>query len=1287
MPPRKHKGKGEGEATAAPRKKTKHQETGVAVVLNVALTGAQTGQMVQGLPGHASGVLLEVTQGAVPAVAVLAAAHTEDALVAAYQRAYGLSTATATLQVRARVLTPVDTENHFPMGSGCPHSGGVHSVWGDKTHTVCACVPAARFRILQPGAWSALAEEHGTTATLMQWVLEGTEVTWRAILQLFGNRTLMLRCVLFAVVPGPREMMEATAGSWLAVWPTTTLRRTYVQDTAPVFNLTVPQSAPGPRDNTAAGAYALLYAACPDIQPDDAQRAYRVLAEFTPGALKSAMQKIVRLSAQTLRMPDGHLVPAAVVAALAGTLLLLHPGGFVPELQLMTRGYTAALKRTAVICVEDSWVGTSADMAVLLGIALVAQTVPQYIPDDTTCHRCIRLLYDATDSRQLLAWRQVPMYPGITVDVLVVPPAVQAQWHRAAQLLHQLKSFPGDLAMVDRVAHLARTTGQVPVWHWDGRDRLTVTDVVHVWDQHVQRGIAHVLASAAPTFAARFRELFDETTGQNPRWRSLAGFAARPAVQAARFAQHIVMRLVVPALFPRVPLPEVQRAQTVVQQVPMGVLAAAVGPVPVTVKLAGRAKRDLLVVLGTVDPEAEIVMLAPSRAPVDSYFDWGDSADPTEVAAANAERDAARAQVRAKTFAVRSPLLPTGHYARFQHGHWTWQAQPWRTVVAHGLVQVVPQHAPPDWLEDPAVVGREAAMMDAVQCVGTGWVVEAARHVATLCTRVSVAVVLRAHAVLRQQFERVHLPVPALDGSVGSDQLQAYPGDWEVWRFLVLLSRLVPGALRPDVPPRFTVPRAALLVVVLPWLWAATLETVTVPPGPVFVSVADPVPDAVLFLNALTRTPLTGWHASSVWRAADETAARVLRPHQREACTQLQARAARGLHGHFLVMGTGHGKTYTALAYILHRVLHTPVGRTLRHVLWITPPGGKIDVGTTSSSYQLINNLIDELYDPDEALIPVPVRFIDKHAPHLEPFTVSVVHYDYLRDPVLMAQLLAVVTVSFIVFDEVDELYSPGTQRTSNALRLAALCPEFIAQTATPVPGRGKIDALAQWLSYTEDYPVTPRNYLVAACNMVAVRILLPVRQQRETWVVPVTIMAQQAFQAYRQTRDWRTLFTVVRTATNPALAARGIHWARQDRQQVPTGGCFVVCEGQDHVLELQDLVQRLAPDLRVGGLADLADPAVAVVCVSKRDCRGYNTGVRLGAMVRQPYPGTTSQRKQMDGRIHRLTQERPVVVYDTVYMDHTLMALLYERQMRDDTVNYSLEALAMEFDSSVMEI
>jgi hypothetical protein len=53
--------------------------------------------------------------------------------------------------------------------------------------------------------------------------------------------------------------------------------------------------------------------------------------------------------------------------------------------------------------------------------------------------------------------------------------------------------------------------------------------------------------------------------------------------------------------------------------------------------------------------------------------------------------------------------------------------------------------------------------------------------------------------------------------------LAAYEGDWWVYRFLVLVSRVMPVALRPSMPPNFQVLNPILLRILEKWIMEGKL--------------------------------------------------------------------------------------------------------------------------------------------------------------------------------------------------------------------------------------------------------------------------------------------------------------------------------------------------------------------------------------------------------------------------------------------------------------------------------
>eukprot|EP00041_Stephanoeca_diplocostata_P031833 m.1002282 g.1002282 ORF g.1002282 m.1002282 type:complete len:1307 (+) comp24035_c0_seq5:70-3990(+) len=1260
-------------------------------ILTVALTGASQGDLLHGVVREGSsasndsaGVILQVVSGRIEASHVVSYPLDEDDLVRAYMRDYRLSREVAVQKVRSRHMSAPEQENAHPMGSSCPTTKGIHYVYGDKSEQTCTCPNLATFRIIEPGIWVDIADTFGNKDQLMEYVLGDTEVNWRQILSLFGNKTLMLRSRLFAVVAGPRVVVRPSESALRCALRKVGDAVTYdvSGDPAHPLEVTVDKGEVSPEPNTKARAIELVSLACPGADESILPLIYDTLRPLTNGALKSAMQKAVRFGARFVQLgPDGPKVPASDYAAMTCCMLALNPGGFVPQIQQMVRGVVSAFKRTVVILIEDAYAGSPRQLQGLFGTALVCQRNPSFHPCTSSILLCIRLLWQAAQSDTLLDWRPHvdgharQSYGGrqlpATVKAEVIPSNAKyvKYFRNLTFLLQQLRSFAGDIAMIATVAKLAKRQTGLPVLRCLTRPALMPD--CHLMDQHTQPGMGHVVLNPAlNTFAERFTMLFGKVTGMNPRKDAVDGFEERKEVQTARFAQRVFMRFVTSAARTALPVASERNEQHAIDP---GTLAAGVGPVETSVKLPRRKRINLLVVLPTHWPKdtpsqpEEVVMLQPSRAKVDDYLEWGNKEDADELAQSDRERQAARQLVRDRTLAVRSPLLPRGN-ATFVHGCWHFQGRPWIEWMADGVLVKVSIHPPPaHWPAVPPTVllHDNQVLSEALSVTGTGMCEDARARILTLCDGLPQALVARTHGLLRQRYEHFSMPVPARDGGLGADQLQAYAGDWDAWRLLVLFSRLVPGALRPALPPRFDVPNAVLLSMVTSWMSSRR---------------------EVMPMAEHTQSP---WAARPAWAEGYATAIQTLRVHQRDAVERMKQRHLRGAPGHYLVMDTGHGKTYTAVTYAMWRLLHTALGHQVRRIIWVTPPGSKLDKSGKAGdprNFQLIRSLMDE-FQTNEALIPLPVSFVDKTAATVEAmfpeFTICVVHHDHLRS--MPDKLVSVANSSFMIFDEGDNFYGIS-QRTSMALRVARLSPDFIIQTATPVPGSGNLDRLAEWLGLTEEYPVTRRNYLVAACNMVSLKISLGITSHYLVHEVERTPAAEQAFRRYTADKDWNKLFHRLQRETNQAFCERAHYHAVRDRKETPRGGCFVVCEGDRHVQQMLELFRELYRDVRCGDASDMANPAVAVVFVTSTNCRGYNSGVRMGVQIRQPYPGSAASRQQMEGRIRRMNQRREQVTYEVVYMQHTLMHLLHTRQQRDDNVNHSLEQLAEEYDRTAIE-
>jgi hypothetical protein len=95
------------------------------VRLTVALTGARQGDTLQGLEGEkdSEGVVLEVVEGQIPAIAAICSQVEPEDLLKAYEKTFSVSRALAENMIRDRVVSDPSTDNARALGSGVKGAG------------------------------------------------------------------------------------------------------------------------------------------------------------------------------------------------------------------------------------------------------------------------------------------------------------------------------------------------------------------------------------------------------------------------------------------------------------------------------------------------------------------------------------------------------------------------------------------------------------------------------------------------------------------------------------------------------------------------------------------------------------------------------------------------------------------------------------------------------------------------------------------------------------------------------------------------------------------------------------------------------------------------------------------------------------------------------------------------------------------------------------------------------------------------------------------------------------
>lgn len=689
----------------------------------------------------------------------------------------------------------------------------------------------------------------------------------------------------------------------------------------------------------------------------EAKTARRWAERLTDSGLKSAIQKCIRFAPTRVEWSDGPEgargpIDAEVFVVIFTVYLWHSSGSFNPSIQKHIRGLVAALKRLCIVNIEDSYGIPPSQMLELCGVALVANMTPAYVPSVAVLVQLLRATIVILRSDRIIHWRTEADMRGFragydvsefTTSPLALSDSEQATAIDVSMIIHDLKSFKGDLEMVRKVTrgratldviHRARTSTRAP--------ELTM-GFEHMIDQHCYLGIGHLLPSGfdrsrEETFAGRFTTLFECVTGQNPRWANTDDIERRPTVKMARNAQRAALRQLKYTAI-RVLRPTGDRVHRIPVRPASGMLSAALGAgrqCIVTVQEDER-KTQLRVILGIAVPADEKVMRPPTRDSRDLY-DFSERVRQDAVATL-------RGQSQSR------PLRGTCPVMGAVESEYEAALGDWVVWNANGVGPLGSKRYTMDSLvsgSDPlTIAGREFAPVRLAETPATAselldsdtflrecmnhrtdeGVFGEARNGRALLGRVfgllTASVRQALLGALRSAYEYVRLPVPSLKGTQQADEDRAYPHDWTVYRMLLLVSRCFPGSLVSDVGERSKVPllrvtNANLVRFVREFLDGSQARA--------------SAPSASLW-HRLNGVDLQAILKENI---------KMMRPHQTEIFEAARQREANGAHGHFVIMPTGTGKSITAVTKVLDRILNDPrVGSHTESVLWTVPKGQK----------------------------------------------------------------------------------------------------------------------------------------------------------------------------------------------------------------------------------------------------------------------------------------------------------------------------------------------------------
>lgn len=1108
--------------------------------------------------------------------------------------------------------------------------------------------------------------------------LVGKQVTWKDLLPLFGKNTLVLRKQLFYRQPQGSPLQPHTPVIDLRtglVHPHVQLQTVIQRGEFTLHRLPddVVMAVPAHGSQVArVQTWEHARKLCADMI-GNATLSDRIASQIEKldgdGILRSLLQKCIRYHARYVALDvtndtdsrEPFYAPTWCVAVVSAARLAVSAGSLSPNIGKFVRGLTSVCKRLGIILVEDAFVSDVLPSK-WFAVALVASHSLDWFPTDTLFLELLDTVRLAVESNQAV---DSSLWEGVTVRHRVKGLSVdQHPLSNAAHLLSILRSFDGDEIMLEQVAHVAERLQlekgrgmsiTLPMVTCLEEGRPNDMPIYHAVDQHCMPGVAHVWNSSHySTFAERFHRLFHQCTGLNPRrhhgsaWQSSQVWISEHHI---RQVQRVcwILRFRKPPVWQEVPSNTgtgvgtatshelVYKVQT---PLPTGALAAAVGT-----QLRTIDRKHCAVVLGLREPEKEVIIRIPSR----------DNKDDQLIVELNQQqRDKVIQGVRddfASTPRV-SKMPPfhllsdngrsTGAKITFcaREAKWCVNGIPWADFRAQF------QHTVPLLWRDPAVRRRPDVMflydiwdaenlglLSAVQYRAV--VPNAMAQLTQLLrrdTRNTPRVIGRALQLMSNEVSTISLPTPDLKGKKCSDQLPAEDFDDDVYWLFMRICVLFPCALQPSTPPRFRIVD-----------------------GLVLKDVENHLREYIQQFN--------GDQQRDAWTELTAPAAD-LQPmqHQLDALQDMiqnDRYSTSKRRGQFIFSPTGAGKSMMAAMYLHHL---KQKGELPPFVLWtITHNMAK---GKQMTHFrQLLRKH------------GMPVNEIRSAAEFmgLRRGYVNVMSQDVLKHGKVLPHILELGTALACVFDEVDCQYNE-TYRTNAALSVASIAPVVIAMTGTALRNKDP-HGLLRWLRMIVDFTLDTTNLWVAATAMVAKNVDFGIALEKQVLRFPLPFdPVLLDIVRERRTNWWLQAARMTQAHTDAHLVRVAIEKA------VEHGGALVVADTLSHQQKLLQELTMASGRLRVGDEGYGPDPDYSIIVVPRSHDRGYSWAIRLGCMVTGVYADNAAERKQMEGRILRLGQQREKVFQYTVVLTGSILDRLLDAHSQVDMMNATLQSMAEQY-------
>lgn len=958
---------------------------------------------------------------------------------------------------------------------------------------------------------------------------------------------------------------------------------------------------------------------------EDMNRIKPFIEWFPPALHKSLLQKIIRTRCTQVEYADQTFESGAALLATL-SLLMLHPGSFVPNIQTFVSGMESAAKRLAVSICEDAYVEDKNAIAVLFASALIAKHDRKWQPPDELIVEWFKTA--------LLAQRDPRMYDYRHRTWNGTLP----EWDEMVlsyMLLRELKSFESDIKMMGSIAELG-STYRKPV-----QDRILMDPMplIHCVDQHTFTEIGHFFQYSdlgtllAPEYGKLFNQIWDVSSGVNPRDGHYRDWKSTPQFRAVREAQRLTWISKIQSPEERQPRDEIKgESYKFKYNLHRSWLAGMIGLIEVKL-----GNTSCYVVLRTDDIRQLTAVKRPSR----------DKKSATELTPEEKEQAVEKAKqiLRAGVKLQVPDTLPQFKGAiAYLYSDSADSEEEYYLALNRSKVMEAWSDLTQLEYDLPIHPEGELSMEAALTYQGNGIMKGADDKLRQILEQTDVKVLRRLATYLRGSKSKILLHKIGRDGD-GVD-FTVLPEDTGVNNFLCSLCCLYPAALeRSDMG--FNVRNGPLL-----WSLKTTIRQ---------------------YLSNLSETD-----QEEIW-APIEGDGRPLWEHQHDSVEMMKERLIDGYGGNEIWIDVGLGKTLI-FEHLLKWLIDT--GRMPPHCVYTMPPSAVNSVTREFDNFGIPYQQID-------------MRLTNKQGiKTLTPGIVNIVLHDHMRMNGMDQQLKELAPQMLFIVDEFHKTLAK-TIRSSIALEVVRLSRYFIAMSGTIIKDQNPQD-LIEWLQEIVEFEVTEKNYWVAIGALISKKVALNINIDREVIEAPL-LDEKAYYQTVPKGLGGTAIHLNIKEALRYSMDAMTVEIINQIKLYLSYNErVFVVAKDTVHQRQIHDSLfeDGTLSSNREIHLIDRNNPItldpsdaktpIRVVITTIQHAEGYTLSlIRIG--ITGVYFSNQATRDQLLGRIVRISQQSSEVRWITVHAG--LLSYIFKRYEAARSIAEAMKGFAEDVNLNVEDI